>query len=73
MKGDISDTVIGSVAGQGSRKFNHEELRELFTLNINTDCDTQDVLLKNGAQEWQVHTFCQADSLHVNYLTSTAQ
>ncbi|PRW57845.1 DNA repair and recombination RAD54B [Chlorella sorokiniana] len=50
-KGDIAATMMGGGAGgagagakQGGGKFSKEELKQLFTLNTATSCDTADIL-----------------------------
>lgn len=59
-KGDMAATLMGQAGGSGGggkgqakakaragQQFSKEELRRLFTLNVNTRCDTYDLL--NGA------------------------
>ncbi len=66
MKGDIANMMEGGQAGGGGGAaagkstgsgFTREELRELFSLRLDTACDTADLLRRNGfgpgAQLWQ--------------------
>ncbi|CAG9466548.1 unnamed protein product [Pedinophyceae sp. YPF-701] len=42
----------GAGARRGGPRFTREELRGLFRLATNTDCETRDVLARGGAEAW---------------------
>ncbi|GMH36127.1 hypothetical protein BSKO_03995 [Bryopsis sp. KO-2023] len=51
MKTEIADMVADRK--EAARGFTKDELKELFTLNLDTDCNTRDILKKEGSDDWQ--------------------
>lgn len=47
-----SQGVGGASKKSSCGTFSTEELRRLFEMNLNTDCDTRDVLAGKGGEEW---------------------
>jgi hypothetical protein len=43
---------VGRTGGKTSGSFSQEELKRLFELNLETDCDTRDILAGRGGCEW---------------------
>ncbi|KAL6765798.1 SNF2 family N-terminal domain-containing protein [Haematococcus lacustris] len=65
MKGDLASATIASGDGPAAgRHFTQEELRRLFTLSLNTECETRDLLAGHGGASQAAVRWVDLAGLH---------